>query len=1029
VPVAVERRLPGIRFEARPREPELVLPRMDVAAFVGIAASGPLHVPVAVEDPGQFEALFGRDAQLAWDEEAGAQTRALLAPAVRAFFRNGGRRCWVVRVARLDAAFAWFEVPGLARVGANGLEPALVRARSEGSWADGVRVAATLQAATLALVDSHDLSFTFAAARADRLAPGDLLRVTRADAVLLFVVASVAAAPTPSPLASPLGDGRALMTVHADPGSLVWLLRQPPPAGTGLALFRDEAGRSHVADVSTSAQAISETRPELELDGDIAPQLGSLVRVDLGSERFWLSVEGVHALDTTGSPASAGLRVVGTPFRPAEPPSPLPSSGPADLAERLTFELWARRGTTESWRLADLGFGAGHPRFVGDLPTDLELYRSREGERYFAPPAIWQSASTPRFPLAGPGDEPTSYVPLGMPVVPSLYAGPVAPTDPKLVRDGLSPFDDRLFLDDALREDGIRTLLESADFLRFKANRPRALRGIHALIGVEEATIVAVPDVVQRAWHEARGPGIPEPDDSEPLLRPEWWRFLPCTPPAEPDPRELPISEHYLCTSGRLQVVPTLSATEPEANGSFELSWTPVAEQPAEYVLEEAVDPAWADATVAYRGDDTRRRLSGRRGRHFYRVRAELGDSSSDWSNPLSVVAPTRTARPVRAPERSNFIGCDARVVEVPVPDNPLPDAEGTFTVRWHPIDDPDATYVLEEATSPDWRDARVIYRGRDLFVQLFGRALGAYYYRVRAGAGTASSDWSAGVAVQVAPATRWLVEPVDEYVPDTLLSVQRALLRLCAARGDMLAVLGLPRHYREDDAIAHASTLRTADDPRMLSFGALYHPWLTTPEPDAPQAFRVMPPDGAAAGVIARRADVRGAWIAPANERLRDVVVLSPRIRRDQLGRLQTAQVNVVRQEPRGFLWLSADTLSADEDLRPIGTRRLLSLLRRAALLHGAGYVFEPNDAVMHRSIQRGFEALLSHLYVRGAFTGATPDQAYRVDLGAPPNSRQSVEAGRLIVELKVAPSQPLTFLIVRVVEAGEGGLIVESR
>src|SRR3712207_7471121 len=38
-----------------------VLPRMDVAAFVGFAASGPLHLPVAVEDASQFAALFGAD--------------------------------------------------------------------------------------------------------------------------------------------------------------------------------------------------------------------------------------------------------------------------------------------------------------------------------------------------------------------------------------------------------------------------------------------------------------------------------------------------------------------------------------------------------------------------------------------------------------------------------------------------------------------------------------------------------------------------------------------------------------------------------------------------------------------------------------------------------------------------------------------------------------------------------------------------------------------------------------------------------
>ena len=67
------------------------LPRMDVAAFVGFAASGPLNLPVAVETIADFTSIFGMDLPLAWDAERGEQINAYLAPAVRAFFRNGGR--------------------------------------------------------------------------------------------------------------------------------------------------------------------------------------------------------------------------------------------------------------------------------------------------------------------------------------------------------------------------------------------------------------------------------------------------------------------------------------------------------------------------------------------------------------------------------------------------------------------------------------------------------------------------------------------------------------------------------------------------------------------------------------------------------------------------------------------------------------------------------------------------------------------------------------------------------------------------
>src|SRR5262245_16131642 len=68
-----------------------VVLRTDVAAFVGIARRGPLDTPVAVESFRQFAAHFG--------EFTGA---GYLAYAVRGFFDNGGRRCWVVRVASRD---------------------------------------------------------------------------------------------------------------------------------------------------------------------------------------------------------------------------------------------------------------------------------------------------------------------------------------------------------------------------------------------------------------------------------------------------------------------------------------------------------------------------------------------------------------------------------------------------------------------------------------------------------------------------------------------------------------------------------------------------------------------------------------------------------------------------------------------------------------------------------------------------------------------------------------------------------------
>ena len=80
---------PGVYYERIDASaPSIALLRTDIAAFVGIATRGPLHQPLPVQSWRQFQAYFG--------DFTGA---GYLAYAARAFFENGGQRCWIVRVA------------------------------------------------------------------------------------------------------------------------------------------------------------------------------------------------------------------------------------------------------------------------------------------------------------------------------------------------------------------------------------------------------------------------------------------------------------------------------------------------------------------------------------------------------------------------------------------------------------------------------------------------------------------------------------------------------------------------------------------------------------------------------------------------------------------------------------------------------------------------------------------------------------------------------------------------------------------
>lgn len=988
----VTRRLPGFRFEAQAPVLDEWLPRMDVAAFVGFAASGPLNLPVAVESVAQFTAIFGEDARLAWDHRRGVETYAYLAPAVRAFFDNGGRRCWIVRVAREERAEQphapnrartnYFPVPGLMAGALNTsdvnkshvvekLNPALVEARSEGSWSDSLTVSASLvsRPAQVKFFSLAQLRLELALDSPDDLTVGDLLRLTFKDEyVLLLQVADITTVASSSPAGRRTVQVRGTNPVwlratnpHApllsDKPVHVRVFNSEPPAPiqynptepTERTLADDFASRHpgvlYRFENATGPQdgRLQREGQQLKLDIAIpaadAPAVGALIRVE--GENLWLTVEELGI--TTNAALPAGLEVVQVKGRgfwwlPKPPTKKELMKGEDEIlpdGERLSFELWARSGDDYALTLGDLAFSPDHARYFGQLPTDREAYDTDRTAPVNQPSEqLWQPVGEIRFPLAASEGEGVVYFPLGMQFLPENFLPAVKLPGTSLERDGLAEFDANLFLDPDLKEASLNDLLSRADFLRYLSERPRPLRGIHAALALEEVTVVAVPDAVQRGWEKAELEHAPPARRSAPFPRPEWWHFLDCAKLDKP---------------------------------------------------------------------------------------------------PL-----------VRRPQLGHFLNCDIAVIERPVLAtlSDLNDS-GTYTLTWASTLG-GAQFVVEESTERDWSASAVVYTGKDTRYTLYGRRPDDYYYRVRAVTLKGTSDWSNGVAVRVAPPNRWQLQDEDAYMNAALLPVQRALVRMCAARGDLLAVLALPSHYREDKTLEHISLLKTTqeratgsdnsvrlnnDETGAFSYAAIYHPWLTGRDARRFDLFRDTPPDGAACGILARRANARGAWIAPANELFNGVVALTPPIVRHRWLDLQLAQLNLIRQEPRGFLALNADTLSDDDDLRLINVRRLLILLRRLALRHGSSYVFEPNSAAFRRLVQRGFEALLDRMFLRGAFAGNTADTSYQVVTGESLNTRQSVEQGRFIVELRVAPSQPLTFMTIRLVQTGDRGFVTEAK
>ncbi|MGO4259040.1 hypothetical protein [Lysobacter sp. TAB13] len=963
------RRLPGIQIDVAPQAASEALPRLDVAVFVGFAATGPLHLPVALESCAQYAAVFGADATLAWDGLHGERVFAQLGPAVRAFFANGGRRCWVIRVARSAALERVrlgeqatlpddiarsnrYALPGVLALEADGsISAAVVAARCEGSWSDGLRVDLALEQRGFA-VDAWSAMGSPASGRyaflsRQALQRGDLLQLgDDLDLRLYARTENVAAGGVPG--APYRIEVQALAAFAAVAGA------SPPQIGNGLVRIAGHA--DELAATLFEPQARDPAAwARLELHEALNSEpfgIGAWLRFTGAGEVIWLRVDEIErSTDLSASPAVAGpvpVRIAARGPAWRELDVAALAFGPIDSAQQLQLELRATDGGGAQSRLRPLALTPERGGNFWQQQRDQDYYRQRDDLASLAP------AELQRFALA-PDDapRPLAWLPLAASGAFGAAVAPLPLGGTALERDGLSRYDRDLFLDPDLAGDSVDGLLDHAEDIRLIRASPRELFGLHAALGIgagglfNEASLFCLPDAAHIGW-QRRG------DETE-------------APNAVPD----------------------------------------------------AATPA-----------------------HWRDHRGACIDAARDGDQDAPLPPP------LLEPDFGRFLDCDTRAIAAPLLDGPdAPMAPGRYRLSWT-LSEAGAVYAVFEAGLADFSDEREIHRGALTELVLSNEREGDYHYRVIAHVGAQSSLPSNPVTVRLR-AQDWLqAEPhaAEAALEDEWLAIHRAALRLAASCGDLFAVLSMPRHFRTAQALRHVRRLReirgidgVADplalafgEARALSYGAMYFPWLQSDvrtraaanergDSDPQQRPRVVPPDGVATGVLAARGWRRGAWIAAANEPMKDVIALTPRV--DALDRqaLQDAQINLLRDDPRGFFALSADTLALDTDLRAINVRRLLILLRRIALRRGSSYVFEPNGPTLWRSVQRGFDLLLGDLHRRGAFAGATPEQSFRVVTDEGVNTPQSVEAGRFVVELRVAPSLPMRFIAVRLAQSGE--------
>ncbi len=246
--------------------------------------------------------------------------------------------------------------------------------------------------------------------------------------------------------------------------------------------------------------------------------------------------------------------------------------------------------------------------------------------------------------------------------------------------------------------------------------------------------------------------------------------------------------------------------------------------------------------------------------------------------------------------------------------------------------------------------------------------------------------------------------------------AVQTALITHCELQANRLAVLDAPPGMNPQQIKEWRSDIAMYDS----AFAAFYYPWIKVDNPltSGPADAEIMvPPSGHIAGVWSRVDDTRGVWKAPANEVVRGALSTELDITKGEQSLLNPIGINCIRPfGTRGIRVWGARTLASDTDWTYLNVRRLFNMIE-TAIMDGTQFaVFEPNDQKLWAGLSRTISSFLRGLWRDGALFGATADQAFFVKCDAETNPPDSIDQGKVVVEVGIAPVKPAEFVIFRI-------------
>jgi phage tail sheath protein FI len=249
--------------------------------------------------------------------------------------------------------------------------------------------------------------------------------------------------------------------------------------------------------------------------------------------------------------------------------------------------------------------------------------------------------------------------------------------------------------------------------------------------------------------------------------------------------------------------------------------------------------------------------------------------------------------------------------------------------------------------------------------------------------------------------------------------AIYSAAIALCDQRRAFLLVDSPPNVTTVAGAVDWKSSGLGIVDPN----GAAFFPRLRLADPMNNYQLRTFAPCGVVAGVYATTDGNRGVWKAPAGTGavLNGVQSMVYKLSDPENGVLNPLGLNCFRNFPvyGSVLWGARTLIGADAETNQwkyVPVRRTALFIEESLYRGTQWVVFEPNDEPLWASIRLNVGAFMQSLFLKGAFQGSTPAQAYFVKCDSETTTQTDIDNGIVNILVGFAPLKPAEFVVIQI-------------